>query len=421
VTLESLIPSLRGMVQSRLEKGIWPAGARATAEGDLVVGGVPVTRLAATFGTPVYVLDEAEVRSRCRAYRAALPGAETAYAGTAMLCDVVLRWVEEEGLSLRVSSRDELAVARSAGFPAYRILLHGTPMSRADVEVARAYGVGRFVLGCFDDIERLGSSARPGQPVLLAVDAGVGARCPSFPVADGTAAEAVRRVTARSNLRLVGLHCHLGSQIGRVGDYELAARRMVGLMGAIRDEHRVALPQVDLGGGHTASYVDGGAEFDLHGFAYRVGGALSYECGIRRLPTPHLIVEPGRAVVASAGLTLYRVTSVASGRRRTVALDGLATGPTGVGLPPVLRLVGRVPTAPLRPATIAGGTHDVLLPDDIRPGDLVVMPRTGAYHYPRSTELATGARPPVLAVAAGAASVVVRRGDRGDVLARAAG
>src|ERR1700734_1518882 len=297
---------------------IWPATARPGAAGELSVGGVRLDALAARYGTPAYVLDEAEVRERCRIYREALPRAEVAYAGKAFLCRAMAEWVAEEGLSLDVCSAGEIAVARSVAFPASRMILHGNAKTPADLQAAISYGVGRIVIDSTSEMVRLAAIARHRQRVLIRVTPGVDAHAHravatgiedqkfGFSLSTGAAADAVRDVLAHPELDLVGLHCHLGSQIQEPVAYELAARKLVGLMAGLRDRFGVMLHELNLGGGHAVPYLPGDPEFDLQGFAGKISRLLRAECGKRRLPVPRLTVEPGRAIGRRAMVPVYR-------------------------------------------------------------------------------------------------------------------
>ncbi|HEY0453659.1 diaminopimelate decarboxylase, partial [Actinophytocola sp.] len=392
MTLIDLLPSLRGFERAGLVAGVWPASARLDDSGDLVVGGVSMTRVAAVFGTPAYVLDEAEVRRQCRAYRAALPEVEISYAGKALLTRAVARWMREEGLGLDVCSAGELAVARRAGFPGERITLHGNAKSPEDLKAAVAGQVGRVVVDSFDELDQLAAVARARQQVLVRVTPGVDGHTHhaiatgvedqkfGFSLAGGSAAEAVRRVLAQPALELAGLHCHIGSQLTRVADFEEAARRMVALLAAIRDEHGIVVPLLNLGGGHAVRYHAGDTGFDLDCFARRMHIAVRLECDRHRLPVPRLAIEPGRALVARAGITLYRVLTVKHQASRTfVAVDGGMSDnlrPALYGARYTARLVGRPATAPPREVTIAGRhceagdllATDVPLPADVHAG-----------------------------------------------------
>lgn len=441
MTLVDHIPTLRGSLNRRLETGLWPRGAHLRTDNELVIGGVETTQIAARFATPAYVLDEDDVRARCRAYRAALPDVEIAYAGKSLLCKGLLRIIAEEGLSLDVCSAGELAVARSVAFPAERILLHGNVKTAEDLKAALGYGVGRVVVDSLDEIHQLGALTTTAQPVLIrvtpgvdgsthhAITTGVDGQKFGFSLADGAAERAVARVLAEPGLRLVGLHCHIGSQITRVAAFEEAARRMVGLLALIRDRHGVVLRQLDVGGGHGIPYLAGEAEFDLTGFANRLRCAVNYESGRRRLPVPALAIEPGRSIVGPAGVTLYRVAVVKRGHPTFVAVDGGMSDnprPALYGARYTVRMVGRATSAPMVPVTVVGRhceAGDVLataidLPADIAAGDLLAVAATGAYHHSLSSNYNAVGRPPLVAVRDGVARLLVRRETEDDLLAR---
>lgn len=445
MTLADLLPSLGRFAEPPLAVGVWPAGTRLGEHGDLLLAGIPATHLAARFGTPVNVLVEADVRGRARTFTKVLPEAEIVFASKALPCRAVLRWLAEEGLSLDVSSAGELAVARSVGFPAGRIVLHGNVKTVEDLKAALAYGVGRIVVDSTDEIDHLAALARPGQAVLVRVTPGLDAHTHraittgtddqkfGFPIATGAAANAVAKVLATPGLRLVGLHCHLGSQVRSVAIYEEAVRRMVALAATVWERHGVPVEQLDIGGGFAVPYLAGDREFDLTGFAHRVRVALRYECDAARLPVPHLMVEPGRSLVAIAGVTLYRVIAVKHGKRRTfVAVDGGMSDnprPALYGARYTVRLVSRHPTAPTTPVTVVGRhceagdvvAEDVPLAADVRSGDLLAVAGTGAYHHALASNYNLVPRPPLVGVAGGEARLLVRRETEEDLLARDVG
>lgn len=434
MTLAELLPSTGCSTEPVLEDGLWPDGTRIAGQ-DLVIGGVPATRLAARFGTPCQVLDERTVRTRARAFRAALPGAEVVFAGKSLPCPEVYRWMAQEGLSLDVSSAGELALARAAGFPATRIIVHGNVKTTEDLKAALEHGVSRIVVDSFDEIAQLGALATRGQEVMIRVTPGVDAHTHAkiatgvedqkfgFSLASGAALEAILRVVEQPSLTLVGLHCHIGSQVKHVASYEEAVRRMAGLIASCGTR----IDQLDLGGGFCAPYLKGDTDFDLAGFAHRVQGALNYECALHRVPPPRLLVEPGRAIVANAGVTLYRVCAVKESARTFVAVDGGMSDnprPALYGARYTVRLVGRGGKA--KPVTVVGRhceagdvlAEDVLLPVDVHAGDLLAVPATGAYHHALASNYNQVCRPPVIAVTDGAARPIVRRETEEDLLRR---
>ncbi|MBW0119059.1 diaminopimelate decarboxylase, partial [Pseudonocardia abyssalis] len=427
MTLADLIPALRTSLSAKLEPGLWPETARAHCDGSLDVGGVDLSGLAARFGTPVVAVDTTDVRSRVRTYRDALPGVEIAYAGKAFLCRGMARLVDQEGLTLDVCSGGEVAVAAAAGFPGERMVLHGNVKAPEDLKAAFAAGVGRVVIDSLDEIAPLAASAPRRQRVLLRVvpgldgdthaalttgneDQGVG-----LSITTGAAAEAVRRILDRPELELVGVHCHIGSQVRSVTRCASAAARSIAFLGEIAREHGVLLGQLDLGGGHAVGWTAAEPGLSPGALARTLPAVLANESRRAGIPVPRLTVEPGRAIVARAGVTVYRVCAVKRGVTRTfVAVDGgMSDNPRpalyGVRYP--VRLVGRPATAAPAPVTVVGRhcessdvlAEDVLLPGDVAVGDLLVVPCSGAYHVSLSSNYNHVGRPPVVAVAGGAA------------------
>ena len=428
-----------------LHPGIWPLTARAAGDGGISVGGVALTEIAARYGTPAYVLDEDDVRQRCRTYRQVFPDAEIAYAAKAFLCRAMARWVDEEGLSLDVCSEGELAVATSAGFPAERIVLHGNAKTPGDLRAAMACGVGRIVVDSVGEIARIAALAQPRQRVLVRVTPGVDAH--SHPMvatgvedqkfglslSSGTAADAARRILAQPELELAGLHCHLGSQITEMEAFEVAARRLVGLMAAIYAEHGVILPEFNIGGGHGVPYTEDDQDFDLTGFAGRIRAAVRGACASLRLPAPRLTFEPGRAIISRAMVTLYRVVSIkqVAGLRTFVAVDGGMSDnprPALYGARYSVRAASR-PMIARQLATVVGRhceagdvlVTDVTLPAGTRPGDLLAVACTGAYNHSMASNYNLVGRPPVVAVRDGAARLLVRRETTSDLRQRDVG
>ncbi|WP_405486614.1 diaminopimelate decarboxylase [Streptomyces sp. NBC_00096] len=420
---------------------VWPASARPAAGGDVTVAGISLTEAADRFGTPLYVLDEGEVRDRCRAYRTAFPDADVVYAAKAFLCRAMARWVEDEGLGLDVCSVGELGLAMTAGFPAGRIVLHGNAKSPEDLYTAVRLGVGRIVLDSTSEIARLAEILPEGerQKVMIRVVPGIAAGGHTkirtgtedqkfdLSITDGSAQHAIARVLAQPRLELVGLHCHIGSQISSVKPYVAAVRRMVGLMALIRDHHDLELPQLNIGGGHGIAYRPGEDSLDLTALANRVRAELADGCSHAKLPVPRLTIEPGRALVGPAGVAVYRVLTVKETSGRTfVAVDGGMSDnprPALYGVRYAPRLIGRRSTAAPAPVTVVGRhceagdivAEDVALPGDVRPGDLVAVPAAGAYHLSMASGYNLVGRPPVIAVRDGSAWMLVRRESMDDM------
>ena len=427
-----------------LDPAVWPSSADRSADGVLTVAGVDVRDLAAEFGTPAYVMDEDDFRGRCRDWRTAFTGADVYYAGKAFLCSAVARWVDEEGLGLDVCTGGELAVAEHVAFPAERIAFHGNNKSVGELTRAVDFGVGRVVVDSFEEVVRLAAIAeRAGvrQRVLIRTTPGVEAHTHEFvqtgqedqkfgfSLASGAAAEAVRRVLALPALELLGLHCHIGSHIFDTRGFSLAAHRMVGLLAAVRDEHGVELAELDLGGGTGIAYTSADDPMPVTEFADGLRAIVARECAAAGLALPRLAVEPGRALVGPTTITLYEVgtVKVLPGLRTYVSVDGGMSDNIRTALYDARYtavLASRQSTAEPANVTLCGKhcesgdivVHDVPLPADLSPGDLVAVPASGAYHRSMASNYNHVPRPPVVVVRDGAARVVVRRETEADLI-----
>lgn len=423
---------------------VWPASTVRLAHGGLAVGGVSLAEIAERFDTPAYVLDEGEVRGRCRTYREAFPEAEVLYAAKAFLSRALVRWVGEEGLGLDVCSAGELELAVTAGFPPERIVLHGNAKSPRDIGAALRLGVGRIVIDSPSEIARLAAAVGPGghQKVMVRVVPGIAAgghekirtgtddQKFGLSLGDGSAQHAIARVLGQPQLELVGLHCHIGSQIAEVKPYVAAVRRMVGLLARVRHGHGVTLRELDMGGGHAVAYRPGDAALDPVALARAIRTELAAGCAAAGLPVPRLVIEPGRAIVGPAGVALYRVLAVKhTGERVFVAVDGGMSDnprPALYGVRYAPRLVGRRSAADTRTATVVGRhceagdilAADVPLPSDVRPGDLLAVPVAGAYQLSMASGYNLVGRPPVVSVHEGTARLLVRRETLDDLRIR---
>ncbi|MEO3843303.1 diaminopimelate decarboxylase [Streptomyces sp. B22F1] len=427
-----------------LDSRVWARTVARGADGVVTVGGLPVTRLAEEFGTPAYFLDEEDFRARCRAWTDAFEDADVFYAGKAFLSRAVVRWLREEGLNLDVCSGGELATALAAGMPAERIAMHGNNKSPAEIERAVGAGVGRIVLDSFQEIVRVAHIAeRLGkrQRVQIRVTVGVEAHTHEFiatahedqkfglALAEGQAAEAVRRVLKLDSLELVGIHSHIGSQIFDMAGFEVSARRVVGLLTEIRDEHGVELPEIDLGGGLGIAYTPEDDPREPHEIAKALRDIVSRECTAAGLAVPRLSVEPGRAIVGPTAFTLYEVGTVKelAGLRTYVSVDGGMSDNIRTALYDAeysVALASRASTAEPMLARVVGKhcesgdivVRDAYLPADLAAGDLLAVPATGAYCRAMASNYNHVLRPPVVAVADGAAREIVRRETEEDLL-----
>ena len=441
-----------------LATALWARSVRRGDAGALTVGGLDVREVASEFGTPAYVLDEDDFRSRAREFKQAFDegfldlcgGADVYYAGKAFLCTAVARWIHEEGLHMDVCSGGELAVAIRAGLPGDRIGFHGNNKSVAEIEAALRHGVGRIIVDSFEEIERVAAAAeRLGvvAPVLVRVTVGVEAHTHEyiatahedqkfgFSLAGGQAAEAVRRILEHpAHLSLLGLHSHIGSQIFDTSGFEVAARRVLGLHLDVAREHGIQLAELDLGGGFGIAYTTQHDPWSPRDLATGMAEIVERECRAEGVPVPRISIEPGRAIAGPSTFTLYEVGTVkevqldSDASRTYVAIDGGMSD----NIRPALydadyscTIAGRVSEATPTLARVVGKhcesgdiiVKDEFLPSDIRAGDLLAVPGTGAYCRSLSSQYNHLPRPPVVAVRGGAAREIVRRETIEDLLA----
>lgn len=424
---------------------VLPDTATVGPDGHLAVGGVDLVELAEEMGTPLFVFDETHVRARCREAMDAW-GDGVAYATKAFLCRAIARIVHEEGLCLDVSTLGELHVVLAAGVPADRLVLHGNNKSDEELSAALDAGVGRIVVDSFDEIARLGrlsdrstrtkheaAGPPPSRPkVLVRVSPGVEVHTHQylqtgqedtkfgFSVASGAAGRAVAALELMPTVELVGVHAHIGSQVFDVGNFEDAVR-VLGEFAA-----PLGLPELVVGGGLGVAYLNDERAPTQHEWAEAARRACR-KAGID--PDTRVTAEPGRSIVAAAALTLYRVGTIKDlpGIRTYVAVDGgMSDNPR-----PVLYGSGyeaflpRAVEAQRHKTVRVVGKHcetgDVIVdeahvPSDLRVGDILATPVTGAYGYSMASNYNKVPRPPVVFVRDGRAAVAVRRETVDDLL-----
>jgi diaminopimelate decarboxylase len=424
------MPTDVALAMAPVERGLLPRTSTVEENGHLRVGEIDLLDLAAEFGTPLFVYDEYHLRRACRDAVAAW-GDGVAYATKAFLCRAMARLADEEGMQLDIASGGELHVALSAGVPAERLVLHGNNKSEEELAAALACGVDRIVVDSFDEIVRLGRlldgpSSRPHRPrVLVRVTPGVEAHTHEFvrtgqedskfgfSVASGAATEAVAALELLPAVELVGVHAHIGSQVFDASSFEQAAE-VLGAFVAPLD-----LPELVVGGGLGVPYVNGESAPTQSEWA-SVTRAACARAGVNS--TTRISAEPGRSIVAAAGITLYTVGTVKHlpGIRTYVSVDGgMSDNPR-----PVLYGSGYEAFLPrsvdaARPRSIRlVGKHcesgdlvvpDAFVPEDLRVGDVVATPVTGAYGHSMASNYNKVPRPAVVFVADGSARVVVRR------------
>lgn len=417
--------------------------------GHLFVGGVDLVELARTEGTALYVFDEAHLRHRMEAYREALrehyPDSDVIYASKAFLNKAVVRIVEEEGLCLDVSGGGELACALSVGYPAARVFVHGNNKTPRELEEAISAGVGRIVVDSFDELSRVSRIAGEHgivQDIYLRITPGVEADtheyiktgCEDskfgFTTRDDVAFDAVKRALQAENVHLVGLHCHIGSQIFKIEPFAEAANVMVAFMARIRDELGATLEELDLGGGLGIAYLADDQPTSIEAFASFLAGAVKEACAVHDFPLPRLLVEPGRSLVANAGMTLYTVGTIKElpGIRTFVAIDGgmsdnIRTALYHADYEPTVANKADQPRT--RIVTLCGKhceSGDAVVLDmplqEVAVDDIVCVFGTGAYNQTMASNYNGQPRPGIVFVRDGEARLVTRRETYSDLYAR---
>lgn len=459
---------------NELRPQLWPRDVRRSDAGELTVGGIGVAELKAQFGTPLFVLSEADFRARAREFKDSFDAAfadlcgevDVYYAGKSFLCTEVARWVDQEGLRLDTCSGGELAVAARAGLPGERLGLHGNNKSDAELNRALDMGLGRIVVDSLDELSRLAdlAAARGDRAnVMLRLTPGVHAHTHEFiatahedqkfglsmaapdngqageQAERSPAAEAVADALAAPSINLLGLHCHIGSQIFEPEGFALAAERLLGFLAQIRQDHGVDLPELDLGGGYGIAYTEEDTPRPPAELAQAMAGVVRSACARLGIPVPRISIEPGRAIVGPTTFTLYE-----AGTRKTVNVDRSEGGTSprryisvdggmSDNARPVLYdadysavLASRVTAAEPIISRVVGKhcesgdivVRDVYLPEDVSAGDLLAVPATGAYCWALSSNYNYVPRPPVVAVRNGQARLVVRGETEEDLLAR---
>lgn len=432
---------------------MYPATAAREANGEISVGGVTLTEVVRDFGSPVFVIDEEDFRRRCRRMaRAFEEGRRVHYASKAFLSRTVCRWVAEEGLSLDVASEGELRVALSADFPADRITVHGNNKSPEFLSLAVESGAELIVIDSMQELETLSEVAtRLGkhQDVLIRVTPGVHVDTHEFiatshedqkfgfSLATGLAEEAARACIRAEGLRFRGLHCHVGSQVFEAAGFALAAERLLELWSRLLTEvdatAAAELNVLDLGGGYGIAYTADQEALDVETVAGDLLAQVQEAAQELGVPCPDVNVEPGRAIVGPTMVTVYRVGTVKDVRtsdrttRRYISVDGGMSD----NIRPALyqseydcRLVNRRAEGEMIPTRVVGShcesgdilLNDVLMPGDIRPGDLLMLGATGAYCYSMSSRYNMMCRPPVVVVRDGEARIMLRRETIEDFL-----
>ena len=442
---------------NELDAQIWPRNAARGASGALELAGNDVRDLAAEYGSPLFVIDEADVRSRARefvqAYSQFDRGAEVHYAAKAFLSTTVAGWLTDEGLGIDVASGGELAIALAGGVEPSRIMMHGNNKSVDELTAALDAGVGHIVIDSFVELARLAQLAGDRgivQPVLIRVTVGVEAHTHEFiatahedqkfgfSIASGDAIEAVRRIVKLPALELVGVHSHIGSQIFDAAGFEVAAGRVIAFMHELDSAFGLPLEVMNLGGGMGIAYVPGDDPLDPATMAAQLRDIVGKRCAEAGIAPPKMAFEPGRAIIGPAGVTVYTVGTIKpvqldGGVVRTfVSVDGGMSDNIRTALYDAaytVTLASRTSDAEPMLVRVVGKhcesgdvvVRDAWLPSDLAEGDLLAVAATGAYCRSMASNYNAVLKPAVISVRDADAQVLLRRETMNDLLALDAG
>ena len=417
-------------------------------DGQLMLGGVSAADLAKEYGTPLYVMDEQMVRDSMAAFRDSMNRfyegkGLVCYASKAFCCKEIYRIAMDEGIGTDVVSLGELYTAKSVGFPMDKICFHGNNKTHRELEAALEWGVGRIVVDNLTELAELSALAESKNQtaqILLRIKPGIDAHTHNFirtgqidskfglALETGEAMEAVKEALAAKNVRLRGIHCHIGSQIFAVDPFVHAAEVMVGFMGQVKEETGVELEDLNLGGGFGILYTDADEPVPFGDYMGPVSEAVKKTAAKCGLAQPFVLIEPGRAIVGEAGTTLYTVGSVKKipGIRTYVSVDG------GMGDNPRyilyqshydMILANRADEPASQMVTVAGRCCESgdLIGENVplaaaQPGDLLAVFATGAYNSSMASRYNRVPVPPVVMVKDGKSRVVVRGESLEDLI-----
>jgi diaminopimelate decarboxylase len=417
---------------------LFPLASEVSAEGHLLIGGCDTAGLTSEFGTPLYVFDEFTIRSKCREFREEFAGqyagASVIYACKAFINKALALILMEEGLGLDVVSAGELGIARSVGFPLEKVYFHGNNKSADELRLALDWPVGRIVVDNFHELARLAAMAsekgvRPD--ILLRLSPAVdphthhyiatGVLDSKFGFLMASAEEAVMQAVAATSLNLAGLHFHIGSLIPGAEPYEEAVAVVLGFAAEMKRKCGFEPGELNVGGGFAVQYTLDSPAPPVAAYARAIANKITGKCQELGLARPQLVVEPGRAVVAQAGVALYTAGAVKDipGVRRYVSVDGgmgdnIRTALYGSRYEAVIAYKMREKAS--AKVTIAGRfceSGDILVRDIEMPavaaGDIIAIPGSGAYCLPLASNYNASFRPAVVMVKGGEARLVRRR------------
>ncbi|MBE7051985.1 MAG: diaminopimelate decarboxylase [Ruminococcaceae bacterium] len=421
---------------------------KINSDGHLEIGGCDTTELAATYGTPLYVMDEARIRENMRAYKNSIDKyysghGRCLYASKAFSTMYMYKMAQEEGLGVDVVSGGELYTALKAGFDAKNIVFHGNNKSYDEIEMAIKSGVGRIIVDGEGEIEKIDSISKElgvVTNIMVRVKPGVDAHTHDFistghidckfgfAIENGEAMEFLRYAVGFENVKICGLHCHIGSQIFLFEPFKCTAQIMVDFYARLKDELGLLMTELNLGGGFGIKYVDGDTPVPYEGFIEAVSDIIKDNCKAYGLEVPFIYMEPGRSIVGDAGTTLYTAGTIRDIKnvRKYVSIDG------GIGDNPRYILYGaeydailanRANDAPEEYVTICGKcceSGDTIIEKcylpKINSGDIVAVMSTGAYNYSMASNYNRIPRPPVVMVKDGESKIIIKRETYDDII-----
>jgi len=421
---------------------------KVNASGNMEIGGCDTVELAGEYGTPLYVLDEMAIRENCRIYKNAIDryydgNGLVLYASKALSTLAICRIMHQEGLGLDVVSGGELYTAAKAGFPMEKVYFHGNNKTSEEIEMGVDYNVGRFVVDNYTELQSLNEIAgRKNKKVRISfrIKPGIDAHTHEFirtgqidskfgvALENGEAHEIISLAKDMDNVEVVGVHCHIGSQIFEIEPFEHTAETMLNFIADIRDKYGIRITELNLGGGFGIRYTsnDDPAEYDC--YIESVSKVVKRICSEKGLGKMYMLIEPGRSIVAPAGITLYRIGAVKEikGIRKYVSVDG------GMGDNPryalyeseYTALLANKPCAPRTETVTLAGKYcesgDLIAKDISFPkadvGDIVAVLATGAYNYSMAMNYNRIGKPPVVLVKDGKARLIVKREDYNDLI-----
>ena len=421
-------------------------------DGVLSIAGCTAEKLVKEYGSPIFVVDQGDFVVRTNAWQAALNesfgSGKIYYAAKSFICVEVARWLKELKVGLDVCTQGELATALAADFPAADIEFHGNNKSEAEILFAIKSAVGTIVIDSFDELSRVAKIANQEgriQKVYLRLTPGVDTHTHEFistahedvkfgfSIASGDAQIAIDKCMAEKSLSLAGIHCHIGSQIFEVDSFKLAAKRLIAVLAAFRDKHSKELPELNIGGGYGIAYTNNESAISPFQVIPAIAQEIKDECAKAKLSIPKISIEPGRAIVGPTTTTIYLVGTTKlvklddGSTRKYISVDGGMSDnirPALYGATYSAFLANRSSSEKSISSRIVGKhceSGDILIPEielpaDIRAGDLLAIPATGAYGRSMASNYNHMPRPSVIAVKDGQGREILRRENEADLL-----